>query len=224
MKISRYIFISSLLLLSATTFAQEAKKENSLAFKGISLSADLYGYIGTIFNDYASGEVAISANLGNRFFPVIEVGYGTTDTTDETTQIHYKSSAPYYRAGLNYNFLYKKERLHDYRIYAIGRYGYTKAKYDVTTPPATDPVWGGTSSIELKDVEATCSWFELGAGIEAKIWKNISMGWSLRYKSLIKDGKGEKSQIWYIPGYGENKSGSFGGTYSIIYNIPIGKK
>lgn len=228
MKILRYIFtISILLALPLATSAQESNSKNcdsSLAFKGIGISADLYGGISTLFNDYISGEIAINANIGNRFFPIVEIGYGSTDTTDEITGIYYKSAAPYYRVGLNYNFFYnKKGKLEDYRLYALARYGMTTAEYDVTTPPITDPAWGGTASLDLKGVKSSCSWFELGVGVEAKICKNFYMGWSVRYKTLINADKGKNSDIWYIPGYGENKSGCFGATYSLIYNIPFGK-
>ncbi len=226
MKILRYIFISSLLLaLPLVAPAQEQSETSKLwEFKGVSISADLFGYIGRIINDYTSSEVAVSANFGNRFFPVVEIGYGSTDTTDETTRIYYKSSAPYFRAGLDYNFLYKKSgELSNYKIIGLVRYGQTTAKYDVTTPPLTDPVWGSEATLSLTDVEASCSWMEFGVGVQVKIWKNLHMGWSIRYKSLIKDGKGDRSEVWYIPGYGENKNGCFGGTYTIIYNIPFGK-
>lgn len=213
--------------MPAVMTAQKNSTENntsSLVFKGIGVSADLFGGISTLFNDYISGEVSINANFGNRFFPVIEAGYGSTDTTNETTGIYYKSGAPYYRVGLNYNFFYNKEgKLKDYRLYALARYAATSAEYDVVTPPITDPVWGSTTSLDLKGVKASCSWFELGVGVEAKISKNFYMGWSIRYKTLIKTESSENSEIWYIPGYGENKSGCFGATYSLIYNIPFGK-
>lgn len=227
MKILKYIFINSLLLiLPHIAHAQEQTSPSKpWEFKGVSVSADLFGQIGRIMNDYNSYEVALSANFGNRFFPVVEIGYGSTDTTDETTRIYYKSSAPYFRAGIDYNFLYKKSgELSNYKIIGLVRYGQTTAKYDVTTPPLTDPVWGNSTSLALTDIEAECSWMEFGIGVQVKIWKNLHMGWSLRYKSLIKDSKGDSSEAWYIPGYGENKSGVFGGTYTIIYNIPFGKK
>lgn len=226
MRILRYIFTSSILLaLSLVATAQESNVAKLWGFRGVSVSADLFGYIGTIFNDYTSSEVAVAANFGNRIFPVVELGYGSTDTTDETTQIYYKSSAPYFRVGLDYNFLYKKEgELSNYKILGIIRYGRTTAKYDVATPPITDPVWGSNASLTLTDVEADCSWLEFGVGVQVKVWKNLHMGWSLRYKSRLNEGKSNNSEIWYIPGYGENKSGSFGGTYNIIYNIPLSKK
>lgn len=230
MRTSGSIFISSLLLLltAMPLMAQSSKgtaeEESSFAFKGVSVGVDTYGYINTLFDDYVSSEVAVQANFGNRFFPVVEIGYGSTDTTDDMTGIYYKSGAPYFRLGMNYNFLYKKKgKLSGYKLYGLARYGWTKAEYDVKSPLITDPVWGGTTELDLTGIEASCSWFELGVGVQVKVWKIFHMGWSIRYKSRLKEGEGENSQVWYIPGYGENKSNSFGGTCSLIIDIPFGK-
>lgn len=227
MRILRYIFISSLaLLLPLALQAQTSDKEekNPWAIKGVSLSGDIFGYAYSMLDDYKSVEAALSLNLGNRLFPTVEVGYGSTDNTDETTHIYYKSAAPYYRVGLNYNFLHKKEgKLKDYKLFGIARYGWTKTEYDVQTPPITDPVWGGSTAIDLKGVESACSWFELGVGVQVKVWKIFHMGWSIRYKTRLKEGNGPNSEVWYIPGYGENKSSCFGGTYNLIIDIPFSK-
>lgn len=227
MRILRYIFISSLaLLLPLALQAQTSNKDekNPWAIKGVSLSGDIFGYAYSMLDDYKSVEAALSVNLGNRFFPTVEVGYGSTDNTDETTHIYYKSAAPYYRVGLNYNFLHKKEgALKNYKLLGIARYGWTKTEYDVQTPPITDPVWGGSTAIDLKGVESACSWFELGVGVQVKVWKIFHMGWSIRYKTRLKEGNGPNSEVWYIPGYGENKSSCFGGTYNLIIDIPFSK-
>ena len=96
-------------------------------------------------------------------------------------------------------------------------------RYDVNTPPITDPVWGGEVALDLKDVEGSCLWGEVGAGIKVRIVKGFHMGWSIRYKARITEKQAENSRMWYIPGYGINQSTCFGGTYSLIYDIPIGK-
>ena len=45
----------------------------------------------------------------------------------------------------------------------------------------------------------------------------------MRYKTRLKNGKGDNSEVWYIPGYGENKSNNFGATFDVIIDIPFGK-
>ena len=229
MKISNYILLSSLLLalIPCTINAQEKKneeKEGTFAFKGINLSTDIFGYMSSFLDDGMSGEVAIEANLGNRFFPIIEAGYGSIDITDENFGIHYKSAAPYMRAGLNYNFSYQEGKtLRPNYVYGALRFGCSKMKYDVSSPPLHDPIWGGEVPYSFSDVNGFASWIELGVGVSAKIWKNFRMGWCVRYKARVNATKSHNSKIGYIPGFGTNRHTRFGATYSLIYEIPFKK-
>ena len=221
--------LSSLLLtlLPCTINAQEKKneeKEGTFAFKGISLSTDIFGYMSSFLDDGMSGEIAIEANLGNRFFPIVEAGYGSIDITDENFGIHYKSAAPYMRAGLNYNFSYQEGKtLRPNYVYGALRFGCSKMKYDVSSPPLHDPIWGGEVPYSFSDVNGFASWIELGVGVSAKIWKNFRMGWCVRYKARVNATKSHNSKIGYIPGFGTNRHTRFGATYSLIYEIPFKK-
>ena len=221
--------MSSLLLalLPCTINAQEKKseeKEGTFAFKGISLSTDIFGYMSSFLDDGMSGEIAIEANLGNRFFPIVEAGYGSIDITDENFGIHYKSAAPYMRAGLNYNFSYQEGKtLRPNYVYGALRFGCSKMKYDVSSPPLHDPIWGGEVPYSFSDVNGFASWIELGVGVSAKIWKNFRMGWCVRYKARVNATKSHNSKIGYIPGFGTNRHTRFGATYSLIYEIPLKK-
>ena len=229
MRMLRYFLLSSIILLSALSVtAQERdgkeseEKPISFSFNGVTASADLFGFAYSLLSDYTSGEVAIEANFGNRIYPTAEFGYGWCDATDETTAIRYKTSAPYYRVGVNYNFSTTREKPDpDYSIFAIGRIAWTNCRYDVDTPPIIDPVWGGNTTLELNDVKGSAMWAEVGVGVRVKIAKNFHMGWSIRYKARINQKKASNSQMWYIPGYGINQSTCFGGTYNLIYEIPF---
>lgn len=217
-----------LLMLPLSTTAQQTKEKSDtvtaslLDFRGVNVSTDVFGYAYSILEDYTSGEVALELNLGNKYYPIVEVGYGSCDFTDETFGIHYKSAAPYYRMGLNYNFSNKRGKAPKKSfIYALGRFAFTRADYDVKTPAITDPVWGGESSLDLKGVNGFYSWIELGVGVNVKIWKQLRMGWSIRYKARLNQVTGSNSRMWYIPGFGNSRHTTFGGTYSIIYEIPF---
>ena len=221
--------MSSILLISSFEATAQGKKENkageepvSYSFRSIAVSGDLFGLAYSLIDDYASSEIAIEANFGNRLYPIAEIGYGWCDATDETNGIRYKTNAPYYRVGLNYNFSTTRENPNpDYCIFGIGRIGWTSCRYDVDTPPVTDPVWGCSTSLHLSGVKGSAAWAEVGVGLRMKIAKNFHMGWSVRYKARLSQEKAHNSEMWYIPGYGINKSTGFGGTYNLIYEIPF---
>lgn len=229
MRMLGYILLSSILLFSALPATAQEQKDKvaekepvSYSFRGLAVSADVFGLAYSLIDDYTSSEFAIEANFGNRIYPVAEVGFGWCDATDETNGIRYKTSAPYYRVGLNYNFSTTRENPDpDYCIFGIGRIAWTACKYDVDTPPITDPVWGGSTALDLSGVKGDAMWAEIGVGIRMKIAKNFHMGWSFRYKARLSQEKGPNSEMWYIPGYGINKSTGFGGTYNLIYEIPF---
>lgn len=229
MRMLRYFLLSSTLLFSVlTATAQESKKNESeekpisFSFNGVSVSADVFGLAYSLLGDYKSSEVAVEANFGNRIYPIAEFGYGWCDTTDETTGIRYKTNAPYYRVGFNYNFTTDREKPDpDYSIFAIGRFAWTNCDYDVVTPPIIDPIWGGNAALDLAGVKGCAKWAEIGVAVRVKIAKNFHMGWSIRYKARISQEKASNSQMWYIPGYGINQNTCFGGTYNLIYEIPF---
>lgn len=207
------------------TDTKKEKKDNFwslFSFKGVGVSADLFGCIATLISDDISAEVAVEANFGNRLYPTVEIGYGWCNTTDETTGIKYKANAPYYKVGFNYNCFTKKNNPNPkHYIYGLFRIGWSSFKYDVATPPITDPIWGDPVALNLENVDGFCLWGEIGAGIKVNIVKGFHMGWSVRYKMRFSEKIGPNSKMWYIPGYGTNQTSGFGGTYSLIYDIPI---
>lgn len=211
--------VSSLLLclpLSAQTDSIPAKEKS---LHGLSLSADVFGLVGGLFgNDFQSMEVAAELHLHPRFYPIVEVGYGTTDTTDDDKDIHYKVSAPYCRVGFNYNFFHKKET--QSIVFGGLRVGYTTFSFDVDAPALTDPVWGGSVPFEYKGVKSNATWAELVVGLRTPIARNFHMGWSVRYKRRLSVKEDAHADAWYVPGYGENRSILFGATYNLIYYLP----
>ena len=94
-----------------TVTKQKKKKEKKPSeieyplFNGVNVGVDLWGLGGKLFgSDFVSSEVAVDVDLKHRFFPVMELGYGSTDSWNEKGT-HYKSNAPYVRIGMDYNSL-----------------------------------------------------------------------------------------------------------------------
>lgn len=231
---SRFIILSviSVLLCGMPLSAQQRSGDKKKAvavqdtvpfFQGLAVSVDAVGPGAYLFGgDFMSMEAALEVNLKNRFFPILEVGYGETDATNEDTELHYRTSAPYFRLGMNYNTQYKKQ-LPGY-IYAGFRVGYTRFEYDVDGPALEDPIWGGESAFSFSGISGHALWGELLAGVKVNVYKNLMMGWSFRYKVRMSASKGENASPWYIPGYGANGSTKFGVSYDLIYRIPWKKK
>ena len=215
--ISRAI-VSSLIvmLVSLGTFAQE-KADSTRLFRGVAVSADLVGVVQLAVSDYGQYEVAARINLRDKYFPIVEAGIGKADAEEVTTKLTYKTSAPYFRAGCDFNLL--KNKHDDYRLYGGFRYAYASFKYDLESPGTDDPVWGDHTEYGMKGVACSYHWLEAVAGIDAKIWRNLRMGWSLRYKRRLLHDDGELDNTWYVPGYGKQGNSRLGGTFNIIFEL-----
>ena len=229
--ISTYIIallVLSNLLMPTYAHAQEIKilsedKEEELPFyQGLMVGVDVSGLASKAFgSDAFSSEISIHANLKNRFFPVVEIGYGKTDTTGEETNIHYQTSAPFFRVGMDYNVFYKKPHLPGY--FTVGlRYGFSSFTYDMQSPDLVDPNWGHTSiPVTYNDVKSNAGWLELVLGMKTQVYKDFYMGFTVRYRARQSMKKHENTEPYYIPGYGRGKTSNFGITYSLSYRLPF---
>lgn len=230
--ISTYIIallaLSSLWMMPGKLQAQETPKPSETEetkpalFQGVYVGVDVFGFLNkALGSDATTTEASVEVNLLNRFFPVVEFGYGSMDTTGEDTDIHFKTSAPFFRAGFNYNIFYKKPHLPGYFTAGL-RYGFSSFDYDVQAPDLVDPNWGHVHiPIDYQGVKTKASWLELVIGLKTNVYKNFYMGFTVRYRSRISMTKNEYSEPYYIPGYGRGKPNNYGITYNIVYKLPF---
>ena len=186
-------------------------------FQGFSVGFDLAGAGMYAAANYGQIEGQLHINLKERFFPVFEIGLGHSNHTADETGLHFKTDAPYFRIGCDYNF--NKDLTSKNRIYGGIRYAYTNFNFDLDGPGLTDDVWGGTVPYSFKGQNSSASWFELVFGLEAKIWGNFHVGWTARYHRRLSQKIPAVGQAWYIPGFGKNDSHNFGGTFNLIFDI-----
>ena len=230
--ISTYIIallaLSSLLALPTRLSAQNIKtlkngeKEEKPFFQGIMVGVDVFGFLNqALGSDARTTEVSIEANLQNRFLPIVEIGYGGMDMTDDETDIHFKTSGPFFRVGMNYNVFYQKPDLPGGLTVGL-RYGFSSFTYDMLSPDLVDPNWNHTHvPVNYTDVKSNVGWLEAVVGMRANVFKDFYLGLNVRYRSRLSMTKNENSEPYYIPGYGRGKPNNFGITYSLIYKLPF---
>ncbi|MDL2213498.1 DUF6048 family protein [Bacteroides sp. OttesenSCG-928-J23] len=223
-----------LLLIAVPAFAQNKQKtetesvEKIPLYNGLKVGVDLYG-LGSkaLGSDFLSNEVSVSASLKKRFYPIVELGFGSTNTRSDM-DTHYKSSAPYFRLGLDYNTMPNKEKGF---LYVGARYGFSSFSFDVEgaqtedglgNPNLKDEIWHVyPSPFSHKGLKSNMQWFELVVGVEVQVYKEFHMGWSLRMKYRIKASASDYGDPWYVPGFGKYDSSATGITYSLIYKLPL---
>lgn len=223
---------AAFLLHTSTAIAQQHTREDSAKttkqgmsmekdsvsfFSGAAVSVDLIGLAQTAFSDYGQYEAALRLNFKDKYFPVIELGYGTANASDVSSKLSYKTSAPYTRIGLDFNIARNKHD--DYRIYAGFRYALTYYKFDVGSNGLKDPIWGDDVDFAAKGIKANYHWVEGVFGVDAKIVGPLRLGWSVRYRKRIAHNDGTMGGTWYVPGFGKQGSSRIGGTFNVIFEI-----
>lgn len=166
---------------------------------------------------HSSYDIQASLSLFNWVEPVVELGLGFADNHPENSNFRYRGKPSFYgKVGFNYNFLYKSNP--DYQVYLGVRFGYTNYRYEITDITINSDYWGQSNHFTIPDQKAYAFYGQAVAGLKVKIWKWLSMGWSLRYGFKMKEKGGSNSTPWFIPGYG---TGALNASFSIICNIPI---
>lgn len=242
MYISRSIVISLLVLLAPAVYAQKkmaskqqpqqsrhlSKEEQEALrrkeiddsipfFRGVQVKVDAIGLVQKAVSDYGQYEAGVRVNLKDKYFPVVEFGLGKADHREVTTAISYHTSAPYAKIGMDFNIMKNKHDI--YRAYIGARLAGTSFKYDLDNPAIIDPVYGGNYPVHEQGVKAKYTWMEALAGIDAKIYGPIHLGWSVRYYRRLSHDDGALGNVWYVPGFGKQASTRIGGTFDIIVEL-----
>lgn len=221
--ISRLIAISLLFAFTLSAEAQQRQKastqeRDSVAFfRGVAVSFDAVGAAQLAFSSYGHYEAALRINLRDRYFPIVELGIGKADADDVSTQLRYKTSAPYAKAGIDFNVMRNKHD--DYRVYGGLRYAFTSYKFDVESESIKDPVWGDEVPFGREGVKCNYHWLEGVFAVDAKVWGPLRLGWSVRYRRRLFHNDGDMGKTWYVPGYGKQGSSRLGGTFNVIIEL-----
>ena len=170
---------------------------------------------------YGLFDVWAELSIHNRYKPIIELGLGTINDTPSGGNYTFKSPvAPYFKLGANYNFFYNSNP--DYQLLGGLRLGFTHYNYEIPHFSLSGDYWDESSSLSIPKQSSTAAYLEIVFGIKVKIAGPISMGWNIKYHSILHESKAEYGQSMYIPGYGKRNSSITGG-FSIMYTIPLNK-
>lgn len=168
---------------------------------------------------YGGADIWAELSLHNRYKPVIEFGMSTCNDTPDGQNYTFKSPlAPYFKIGVNYNIFYNNNP--QYQFLVGVRYGFTPFKYEISNFTLDDSYWGEQQQLSIPMQSATAGYFEFLAGVRVMIGRQISLGWNVKYHTLLHESSAAYGKSMYIPGYGK-RGGAFSGSFSISYTLPF---
>lgn len=204
------------------TLATKASSKKMIypKYYNVSVGLNLWDPIMRLFGQkYGIASAWGELNMHNRYFPTFEFGLGSASVTPEGMNYTYKSSlAPFFKIGASYNVFYNSDPR--YKFLVGLRYGFTPFSYKLTDVRIDDSYWGEETTMEIPSQNATAGYFEFLAGVRVNIASSFSIGWDVRFRSILHESAAPYGKPMYIPGFGKRGS-ALAGSISIIYTIPL---
>lgn len=160
----------------------------------------------------------------DKFFIVANYGLSTFKL-DEPTYV-YENTGTYFKIGPDINFMNEDPHLNVMFFglrYATSSFN-DKLLYDTDAVIQSDTGWPNSRETSSNG-NARASWYEMVTGLKIRVVKQLYMGFTMRFKLLMKTKQTEILKPYYIPGFGKNiNTSAFGFNYYISYRLPFRKK
>ena len=208
------------------------KKNDSIPVKtdryGVRVGVDLYKLTRALYDkNYKGIELVGDYRLTKKYFLAAELGNENKTTDDD--RVNFTTKGSYIKAGFDYNAY--ENWLDMENIISIGmRYGFSTFNQQLNSYRIynANPYFGEAPVIPSgkKFDGLSASWIEVVAGVKAKVFDNVFLGFSLRLNRLVTNKEPENFSNLYIPGFNRTYDGSFGVgfNYTVTYFVPIYKK
>lgn len=231
--ISKFTFSIGMVLVFFIGNAQEitTKKNDSIPIKkeryGLRVGVDLFKLSRSFYEkDYRGLELVGDYRLTRRHFLAAEIG--NENKTVEEDQLNFTTKGTYLKVGFDYNtyenWLNMENIISVGLRYGVSSFSQTLNNYKVYNP---NPYLGESPLIVSGDNYdgLTAQWVEVIAGIKAKVFNNVFIGFSFRLNRMLSQKRPENFDNLYIPGFNRTYNGDFGVgfNYTVSYFIPLYK-
>jgi hypothetical protein len=208
------------------------KKTDTIPVKkdryGLRVGIDLFKLTRAFYDkDYKGLELAGDFRLNKKYYLAAEIGNENKTTDDD--RLNFTTKGSYLKVGFDYNAY--ENWLDMENIISVGmRYGASTFSQELNNYKIynANPYFGQVPAVATsqKFNGLTASWVEVVAGVKAKVFDNVFMGFSLRLNTLVTNKKPDNFDNLYIPGFNRTYDGSFGVgfNYTVSYFIPLYKK
>jgi hypothetical protein len=195
---------------------------------GLRVGIDIYRLTRMLYDkDYKGIEFTGDYRLSKKYYAAAEIGNENKTTDDD--RLNFTTKGSYVKVGFDYNAY--ENWLDMENIISVGlRYGFSSFSQQLNDYKIynSTPYFGEVPEISSgqKYNGLSASWVEVVAGVKAKVFNNVFVGFSLRLNTLVSNKKPDNFDNLYIPGFNRTYDGSFGVgfNYTISYFIPIYKK
>ena len=226
---SKYLFSIAVVLFSV--FMQAQEKKDSTVVKtnryGVRVGIDLFKLSRSFYEeDYKGLEIVGDYRLTKRYFLAGEIGNENKTVDDD--RLNFTTNGTYFKAGFNYN-LYENWLDMENLVYLGMRYGvstFSQRLNSYSIYNRNDYFRESSTIVSGEKFNGlSAQWFEVVAGVNAKVFNNFYVGFSFRFNKLMSNKKPQNFDNLYIPGFNRTYDGDFGVgfNYTVSYFLPLYK-
>ncbi|MGD1841731.1 MAG: DUF6048 family protein [Thermonemataceae bacterium] len=209
-----FIIIGSWFLLQPMVSTGQSKWTPN----GFRVGIDAYN-AGLAFFD-PTQQIELSSDIfWKRWHLVTDLGFYNNTEVSETVDFDYQNEGVFVRVGGEINILYKDFR--DESLFFGIKYARTAFNEEVSAT-IEDPLFG--NSEVTFDNQLAASWFEMNFGIKFRAWKQLLMGYTVRYMFGASVNGTQGFDVYRVPAYGDPNRSNFGFSYYIYYQLPFKKR
>lgn len=172
--------------------------------------------------DLAMGRFMLAAEYGR-----MELSRQSAAGVADSEAYQYTSSGNYYKLGVDVNLLKDKQKNSYDAIDDVIYFGlkYAISNIDDQVRFRTPDNFWETSDISQSNENLGVHWIEMNAGVKVALFKNIFLGYTLRYRFGQRYTDSNSLVPYRIPGFGSGEDETnFGFDYYIFYRIPFRKR
>lgn len=163
----------------------------------------------------------LSLDRNEKMAYVIEGGYLKYNYSQYNYE--FQTNGMFLRAGVNFNLLKPEMSVGKYWAGIGFRYGLSLFHTEVPSFQ-TENYWG-TYNSSIPGRTSIGHFIEASPGVRTELFKNLSIGWSIRLRLLISGGGNKDIRPIYFPGFGNSgKITNAGINYYILWEIPYKTK
>ncbi|WP_224996652.1 DUF6048 family protein [Cesiribacter sp. SM1] len=109
----------------------------------------------------------------------------------------------------------------DNNLLSIG-IGYGRSWFDESLSGIVEDELYGSFPINRSSTGLSAGWLELSGGMQARVWKQLNVGYNLTLRLLPHFRDDEQVRIYEIPGFGNaNNNSTFGFSYYLLYRFKL---
>jgi hypothetical protein len=204
-----------------TVIAVDTAAEAPFRINGFRVGVDMKSWIqgiATSDRDLYNLHLRLDAGPGEvvRYGALLDLTHSQANIIGDSATYYHKGNAVKFGVYLN-----AMPGDPDNNLLSIGL-GYGRSWFDESLSGIVEDELYGSFPINRSSTGLSAGWFEFSGGMQARVWKQLNVGYNLTLRLFPHFRDDEQVRIYEIPGFGNaNRKTSFNFSYYMLYRFKL---